>query len=271
MQEILVTILNMRISDVLDIAMVALFFYTIFSLLRETRSFVALLGFITVMIASLLLFLISQFFQLQAMTLLFRNFWVIVVLIFLIAFQNEFKKALTDIGKLRFFRSLFSSRERFVVDEIVQAVQVMAGRHVGALIAFERRNPLKSYMTTGTPLDAIVSSALIRTVFTNYAPLHDGALVIIGDRMVSAGCILPLTDNPGLNRELGTRHRAAIGLSEETDAMVVVVSEETGTISIVVDGKMDRGLQPDELRRRLEKELNISSQDGQGEDNVANI
>ena len=106
----MVTILNMGISDVLDIAMVALFFYTIFSLLRETRSFVALLGFITVMIASLLLFLISQFFQLQAMTLLFRNFWVIVVLIFLIAFQNEFKKALTDIGKLRFFRSLFSSR-----------------------------------------------------------------------------------------------------------------------------------------------------------------
>ncbi|MCL5271393.1 MAG: diadenylate cyclase CdaA [bacterium] len=259
MNELITTIVNMRLVDFFDILLVAVFFYAIFALLRETRSFVALMGFITVMIGSLLLFLLARAANLQAMTLIFKQFWIIVVLIFLIVFQNEFKKALTDVGQMRLFRSIFPSREKFVLDEIIQAVQVMASRNIGALIAFERNNPLKSYMSTGTSLDAVVSAPLIHTVFTHYAPLHDGALIISGQRLVSAGCILPLTDNPELSRELGTRHRAAIGLSEETDAVVVVVSEETGTISVVVDGKIDRGLPPEGLRRRLEKELNIYS------------
>jgi diadenylate cyclase len=147
-----------------------------------------------------------------------------------------------------------------VVDEMIQAVQTMASRNVGALIAFERNNPLNPYASAGKMLDAVVSSELIRTIFTAYAPLHDGALLVKGERLMAAGCILPITDNPELSRELGTRHRAAIGLSEETDAVVLVVSEETGTISLVIDGKIERNLTSETLRRRLEKELDLDHQ-----------
>jgi diadenylate cyclase len=257
MPELLATIHNMHLTDGFDIALVALFFYGIFAILRETRSVVALTGFITVMVSSLLLFLVARTWDLQAMVLIFKHFWIVIVLTFLIVFQNEFKKVLTDIGQMRLFRSFFPSRELHVIDEIVQAMQLMAGRNVGALIAIERRNPLRSYEGTGTILDSIVSSELIRTIFTHYAPLHDGAAIIKGERVVAAGCILPPTNSPELSRELGTRHRAAIGLSEETDAVVLTVSEETGTISLTIDGKMERGLSVETLRRRLEKELDI--------------
>lgn len=257
MQELIGTILTMHWVDVIDIVLVAVFFYGIFALLRETRSVVALTGFVTVMVSSLLLFLIARTLNLQAMVLIFKHFWIVVVLIFLIVFQNEFKKVLTDIGQMRLFRSFFPSREQDVVDEIIQAVQIMAGRNVGALIVFERNNPLRSYAGSGKGLDALVSSELIRTIFTHSTPLHDGAMLVKGERIMAAGCILPLTDNPELSRELGTRHRAAIGLSEETDSVVLVVSEETGTISMVIDGKIERGLAGEILRRRLEKELNI--------------
>lgn len=257
MPELLATIHNMHLTDIVDIIFVAFFFYGIFAILRETRSVVALTGFITVMASSLLLFLVARTWDLQAMVLIFKHFWIVVVLTFLIVFQNEFKKVLTDIGQMRLFRSFFPSRELHVIDEIVQAMQLMAGRNVGALIAIERRNPLRSYEGTGTHLDAMVSSELIRTIFTHYAPLHDGAAIIKSERVVAAGCILPLTNSPELSRELGTRHRAAIGLSEETDAVVLTVSEETGTISLTIDGKMERGLSAETLRRRLEKELDI--------------
>ncbi len=261
MRELITAIANIRLWDALDILLVAGFFYIIFSLLRRTRSFVALMGFMIVITGSLLTFVIARAIELQAMMLVFRQFWIIVVLVFLIVFQNEFKKTLTDIGQMRIFRSFFPSREKDVIDEIAQAVQVMASRNIGALIAFERNNPLDPYMSNGTELDAIVTAPLIRTIFTHYAPLHDGALLIQGERLLAAGCILPLTDNPDLSRDLGTRHRAAIGLTEETDAVVIVVSEETGTISVAMDGKIERGFQPDTLRRRLIKELLIAPED----------
>lgn len=257
MRELVATLVNINVADIFDILCVAIIFYAIFTLLLETRSFVALMGFITIMVGSMLLFLVAITWQMKAMILIFKHFWIVVVLIFLIVFQNEFKKALTDIGRMRLLRSMFTSREKHALGEVVQAVGVMAGRNIGALIAFERRNPLKSHTETGTRLDAAVSAELIRTVFTHYAPLHDGALIIKGDQMIAAGCILPLTENPSLSSELGTRHRAGIGLTEQTDAVVVVVSEETGTISLVKDGKIERGLEIEQLQRRLEKELDI--------------
>lgn len=257
MQELKTTIEGMMWLDILDIVLVAMLFYGVFAILRESRSYVALLGFITVMVVSLVVFLIARTWQFRAMTLIFQNFWIIVVLVFLIVFQNEFKKALTDIGQARFFRSLFPRREHHVIDEILQAVRLMAKRNVGALIVFERRNPLRSYTATGTVLDALVSADLIRTIFTAYTPLHDGALIVHGDRLVAAGCYLPLTHDPELSRELGTRHRAAIALTEESDAVVVVVSEETGTISLAIDGSIQRGLKIEELRNLLETYLDI--------------
>lgn len=259
MNELLKTVYNIQWTDGVDILFVALFFYAIFALLRETRSSVALMGFITFMVGSLLLFLVAYSTGLQAMILIFRNFWIMVVMIFLIVFQHELKKALTDIGQMRLLRAFFPSREKYVVDEIVQAARQMSKLRLGGLIVFERYNPLKSYTSTGTDLDALVSDELIRTIFTRHSPLHDGALIVKGERLMAAGCILPMTDNPMLSRELGTRHRAAIALSEETDAVVVVVSEETGTISLVADGQIERGLISDDLRRKLERLLNIAS------------
>jgi diadenylate cyclase len=260
MTELLVTIRNMRLLDVVDILAVALFFYAIFALLRESRSHVALRGFITVMIGSVIIFLVARAWRLQAMVMIFENFWIVVVLVFLIVFQNEFKKALTDIGQMRAFRAFFPRGEINVLDQVLQAVKIMSKDRVGGLIVFERRNPLRSYTGSGTPLDATLSAELIRTIFTPLAPLHDGALIVNGDRLVAAGCILPLTDNPELSRELGTRHRAAIGITEETDAVVVVVSEETGIISLVVDGGITRNLKPDQLRHDLERLLDLYSE-----------
>lgn len=258
MQDLLITIQFMNGLDVLDIGLVAIFFFVIFSLLRETRSFVALMGFVTVIVVSLILFLIARTYELKAMALIFTHFWIIGVLLFLIVFQNEFKKALTAIGQTRFFRLFLPSRTQYI-DEVVKAVQVMARRKIGALIAFERRNPLKSYQSNGTHLDAEITSEMVRTVFTPYSPLHDGALIIEGDRLAAAACILPVSDNPLISRDLGTRHRAGLGLSEESDAVVVVVSEETGAISLMIDGKIDRGLEPDELHRRLARQLGITA------------
>jgi diadenylate cyclase len=257
MSELLVTIRAMRLFDVLDIMVVAVFFYAIFALLRESRSQVALRGFITVMVGSLLIFLLAQAWRLQAMVLIFENFWIVVVLVFLIVFQNEFKKALTDIGQMRVFRPFFPRREADVLGQVLQAVKAMAKDRVGALIVFERRNPLRSYIGSGTLLDAAVSAELIHTIFTPPSPLHDGALIVADDRLVAAGCILPLTDNQELSRDLGTRHRAAIGVAEETDSAVLVVSEETGIISLVVNGQITRGLKPDQLRREMERLLDV--------------
>lgn len=261
MQDLLNTIQSMQWSDGLDIALVAIFFYVIFSLLRETRSFVALMGFVVVIISSLLLFLVARTNNLKAMTLIFTHFWILGVLLFLIVFQNDFKKALTAIGQSRLFRAFLPRQTRYV-DEVIRAATTLAKRKVGALIAFERRNPLKAYQTHGTTVDAEISSELIRTIFSPYTPLHDGALIIIGDRISAAACVLPTSDNPQLSRDLGTRHRAALGLSEETDAVVVVVSEETGQISLMIEGKLERNITPETLQHRLEKELDIVKEEG---------
>lgn len=261
MHELFITILNMRLLDGLDILLVGLLFYVIFALLRETRSFVALLGFIICILGSLLVFLVARTFEMRAMILIFQYFWIIVVLVFLIVFQNEFRKALTSIGQMKLFRSLFPRRENDVLDEVVDAVMTMSQSRTGALIVLERRNPLSPYTRPGSNLDALVSTEALRTIFTPLTPLHDGAALIQGDRVTWAGCILPLTSDTELSKDLGTRHRAALGVSEETDAVVIVVSEETGIVSVVVDGKIDRGFKADTLRRRLERELSLSSDD----------
>ena len=147
-----------------------------------------------------------------------------------------------------------------MLGEVVGAIAEMARTKTGALIAFERSGSLDPYLTTGTILDASISSEVIRSVFTPHSPLHDGALIISGDRLVAGSCILPLSDDPGLSKELGTRHRAAIGLTEETDSLVVAVSEESGSISLAKDGKIELRLSAEELRKRLEQDLDAGSE-----------
>jgi diadenylate cyclase len=267
MQELQLAIQNIGLKDVLEILLVTLFFYGLFLMLRQTRSFAALMGFILVIFFSLLLFLLSRSFELKAMILIFQFFWIFIILVFLSVFQNEFKKVMTDIGRMRFVRSFFPARDRKAVDELIEAAMAMSSRRIGALIAIERHNPLGSYTERGIELDAHVSSELIRTIFTNLTPLHDGAVVIRGDTLLAAKCILGLSDDPELSHALGTRHRAAIGLSEETDAVVLVVSEETGVVSLCVDGRIERGLNRDDLARRLDHELDLETKDDDDTDN----
>lgn len=258
MQEIYMILRTMSFSDVFDIVLVAIPFYVMFALLREARSYYALWGLIWTLIGFLVIYLAARVWGLRATALIYERFWIIVVLLFLIVFQGELKKALTDVGRLRIFRVLFP-QETHVVEEVIEAVQAMSAQRVGALIAFERGNTLAPYLGTGTLLDAQASSEMIGSIFSPKSPLHDGALIIRGERLVAASCILPLADREDIQRDLGTRHRAAIGLSEETDALVVVVSEETGQVSLAEEGEIQRGLKAEDLRRRLRQELDLQS------------
>jgi len=229
--------------DLLDILVVAAIFYLLFSMLRETRSAVVLRGLVSILLFSFLVYFLAEAAQLNALTLIFRSFWIVVVLVFIVAFQHEFKKALTNVGQTRIFRVFFTQNVEFL-DELVRAVSMLAKQRVGALIAIERLNALKVYCDTGIPMDALVTTELLRTVFTRPSPLHDGAIVIRNDRIVAASCILPLSGNPTLTKDLGTRHLAAVGLSVEADAAVVIVSEETGIISLAFNGRLERRQTP---------------------------
>jgi diadenylate cyclase len=180
-----------------------------------------------------------------------------------ILFYPELRYALEELGRVEFWRNrlAFLPREDLnrVVDEIVRVATDLSVRHVGALIVIERETGLDDLVATGTRLDAQVSSELLETLFHRGALLHDGAVIIRGDRIVAAGCLLPLTDSPGLSASIHTRHRAAIGVSERSDALVVVVSEETGAISLSYEGKLVRGLKSETLRARLINALQPSN------------
>ena len=260
MYEALSFITAMQRHDVLDIMIVALMIYGVLAVIRETRSSTAMRGLIGVIIAGFLLYTLARGFHLVTTTLLFERSWIVIVLIFLIVFQNEFRKALTDIGQIHVLRRFFASGGLHI-EELLKAVRAFSRQKVGALICIERRNPLRVYADTGTPVDAVITSELLRTVFMTYSPLHDGAVIVRGDRIVAAGCILPLTKAPGLSKDLGTRHRAAIGLSEETDAIVIVVSEETGIISLSIEGKLERHHTQETLREALQDLIDVKQEE----------
>jgi len=256
MMELFDLYLPKTLIDVLDILIVAAIFYLLFSTLRETRSAVALQGLVTLLLFSFLVYFLAEMAQLNAVILIFKSFWIVIVLVFIVAFQHEFKRALTSIGQMRVFRVFFTQSIEFL-DELVQAVSMMAKQRMGAIIAIERINSLKVYGDTGIPMDALVTAETLRTIFTRPSPLHDGAVIIRSDRIVAASCILPLSNNPTLSKDLGTRHRAAVGLSEETDSAVITVSEETGIISLAFNGHLERRQTPESLREALAEQLRI--------------
>lgn len=229
--------------DLLEILIVAAIFYRLLLLLAGTRAFQMLLG---------LLFLIGVYFAAQALNFtllqyLLANFFRFGAIAALVVFQPELRSGLAHLGQYRVMRIFSRLEENVVAEEIVQAAEELSRGKVGAIIAVEREIGLEEYVGSGTPLRARVSSALLCTIFTPYSPLHDGAVVVRGDSIVAAGAILPLTQFPVEDRSLGTRHRAALGLSEETDALVVVVSEETGTISLAHRGELRRGVSTEEI------------------------
>ena len=248
----LATLLNRsQISawDVVDILIVSLLIYEALKLIRGTRAMQMVIGTLLV----LLLFYLSQAFPLRTVGWLIRNVLAYLAFGAIVLFQSDIRRALSHLGRARFFRYLGrSERAAETIEEVVTAAAMLAKAKVGAIIAIEREIGLRSYVESGIPVDGAVSYDLLTTIFQPSTPLHDGAVVIAEERIAAAACFLPLSVGPHLDRELGTRHRAAIGLTEETDALAVVVSEERGEISLARHGKISRGLSAEELRHRLQ-------------------
>jgi diadenylate cyclase len=236
--------------DVLDVLLVAVVIYGIFALFRGTRAVQMLVGVGVLVGASLT----ARQLELHSLGWLLDTLWSFWVVVLVVLFQPELRRALASIGHGAGLRALFGAagaETRRVVNEIASVSGSLAERRIGALIVIERGTGLRQYAELGVALDALVSADLLTTLFLPYSPLHDGAVFIRDDRVVAAGCFLPLSRNLQLGRQLGTRHRAALGVSEETDAVAVVVSEETGRISLAVDGGIEPISSVDALSRRL--------------------
>jgi diadenylate cyclase len=197
---------------------------------------------------------VARWFELTGTSWLLDHFWSFWVLALLVLFQPELRRALYRLGQSPIFRGVSpAGREEttHVLDDVVKAAESLAAKRMGALVVLERASPLRQYAELGVPLDAVLSADLLISLFLPYSPLHDGAAIVRGTRVVAAGCFLPLSRNAQLGRAMGTRHRAALGLAEETDAVVLVVSEESGRISLAVHGHMESPIDRDALARRI--------------------
>lgn len=229
-----------------EILVLACGYYFLLIFFRETRSIKVFLGLLVVL---LILIVLTRLFHIYALNWLLRRLSVYLAMALLIIFQPEIRRALAEIGRQPFLAAPVESRG--YVDSIVEAVMLLAERRIGALIAIERSETTKAIQDTGVKLDARVNADLLATIFFPHTPLHDGGVIISDNRIVAAGCLFPLCQRPELSRGLGTRHRAAMGLTEETDAVAIVVSEETGTVSISTRGRLSRDFDEERLRKFL--------------------
>ncbi|RMH05875.1 MAG: TIGR00159 family protein [Aquificota bacterium] len=239
-------------KDLLDIVAVALLFYGVIYFLRITRGFVILKG-LTVLVA---FWLFAEVIGLKVLSWIFEKLWTVGLFSLVVIFQPEIRKALIRLGQ-RAGVSVGKSVEERVVERIVRGCSFLSERQIGALIVIERSQNLDGLLEGCVLLDAIVSVELLITIFNPLSPLHDGAVVIRGDRIVYTSCVLPLSKAHDLPTKYGTRHRAALGITEESDALCVVVSEETGEISLAVGGKLNKNLDAELLKAILLKELGI--------------
>ena len=234
--------------DILDILIVSFLIYEFLKLIRGTRAMQMAAGSLGI----IALFYLSRLLPLQTLNWMIRNMLAFVAFAAIVIFQSDIRRALAHFGQARFFR--YFNRQQAAdetIEELVVAATSLASQKIGAIVVVEREIGLRNYIESGIPLDATLTYDLIRTVFQPKSPLHDGAVIIQEARSAAAACFLPLTVNPRVGRELGTRHRAAIGLTEECDAVAIVVSEETGSISLALEGRIERALTPDQLRERL--------------------
>ena len=229
--------------DSVDILLVTVGIYWLLLLIQGTRAIQILVGLVVLIGLSLA----SEIFQFPTVRLILQNFLGSAVLIIIVLFQHDIRRALARVGR-GFFPSVSAQQESQIFEEIVRAAQVLVQKRLGALIVLERESALTDQIDEGRHVDAEVSHELLISIFTPSSPLHDGAVMISEGRIVSAGCILPLAVRENMPGEVGTRHRAAVGITEETDAVVVVVSEETASISVVMAGDMVRGLDAPQLR-----------------------
>jgi uncharacterized protein (TIGR00159 family) len=249
----LLNVADLTWLDVVDILLVAFLIYQLLQFIRGTHAVQMALGALVLVI----LYWTSIWADLQTVNWLLRTFLPYVVFGIIVVFQAEIRKVLAHLGKTPLLGAFTAQRTEEVIDEVVLATTTLSAQKMGAIVVIEREMGLRSYIETGIALDAIVTYDLLISIFNPGTPLHDGAVVIQGTRVAAAACFLPLTVNPELSRALGSRHRAAIGLTEDTDAVVVVVSEETGGISLVSGGLIRRGLDGRTLKQSLLEALEI--------------
>lgn len=240
--------------DILDIAIVSVVFYYIFKFVRDRRAGKLAVGILFIIV----LMLISEIFNMYALNFLLSNVVQVGIIGVMIVFQSELRFFLEKVGGNSFIANINKKNDKKIfsddikcIDSVVDACAYFSAEMVGALIVFERSTKLGDVIKTGTIIDSAPTDYLIKNIFYNKAPLHDGALVIRNNRLYSAGCFLPLSANGEINKELGTRHRAAVGMSENSDAVVVVVSEETGNISVAFEGNLMRDYTPSKLKAEL--------------------
>ena len=238
---------QLRWQDLVDIVLMSIIVYRLLLIIKGTKAAHMLIGLGVLLIASLL----SRYFELYTVDWLIQSFWAQIVIAIIILFQPEIRRALAQMGETRFLHTLTPAEELKSLEEIVRATIALANRKIGGLIAIERETSLKDFIEIGVSLDARVSKEILLSIFHPTSPIHDGAVVIKGNRIVAAGCFLPITMSPDISKSLGTRHRAAMGLSEETDAVILIVSEETGTISMAIQGKLETHLDMGTLRDTL--------------------
>lgn len=245
------------IKAIIDIGVVAFVIYKLILLVKETRALQLIKGIVVILVA----YYLSDLLGLRTIAYILKNTIQIVGLALVVLFQPELRRGLEQIGRSR-FRNFFSFDEEgmnlqttAVIEEVIRAATELSKTYTGALIVIERDTKIGEIINTGIQLDSNVSCELLINIFTPNTPLHDGAVIIRANRVVAAACFLPLTDNQNLSKELGTRHRAALGITEVSDAIVVVVSEETGKISFALSGGLTRNLTPDTLRKALNKNL----------------
>ncbi len=260
--QILYALSNIRIFDIIDIVAISYIIYKAIGFFRETRAGILVKGIAILLVV----FVCANWFNLVSLKWLLLKLADSVLVVAVIVFQPELRRLLERVGRSNIGvigkSRVFQNDEQInVISDVCKSVGNMQEKKIGALIVFERRTPLGEIIDTGTLIDAEISTELVQNVFFPKSPLHDGAMIIRGTRIVSAGCILPLTANNDINSQLGTRHRAAIGMSESSDAVVLIVSEETGIISVAKNGVITRGYTPITLREELCAELLVPETD----------
>ena len=259
-QNLLRQVAGMQWSDYLDIFLVALLIYLLLPMIKTTGT----IRVVRVVVALLLITALTEALKLYTIHFLLRQILQVGLLALVVLFQPELRRMLDHLGSMRFQKLFGIHRDEQVmvpvITQTVAACEAMSREKVGALIVFERESPMDEFMRTGTTLDAQVSEQLIRNIFFVKAPLHDGAMIVRDGRIAAAGCVLPLSSSDRLSADLGTRHRAGVGMSEVSDAVVVIVSEETGAISVAVGGMLKRHLAPQTLERLLCNELIVDDE-----------
>ena len=242
---------SIGVNDVLDILIVAFIFYKILEFIKETRAQQLIKGLLVLVAA----FFLSDIFNLYALNWLLRGAMTVGAIALVVVFQPELRRALEYVGRSKIVKAPFGQldkeKAKAITDEFVKAVSACSSTKTGALIILERETSLTEIAESGTEIHADISAQLLMNIFYEGAPLHDGAVIIRGDQIYAASCVLPLTNNKDLNKSLGTRHRAGIGVTEHSDAIALIVSEETGIISMAVDGKLTRFLDAKKVEKTL--------------------